>query len=200
MFDYNLSNFTILYFLHRIYRKAMKQLDLDNPYVIASAWLRFERANGTLEQIKQCQDYCNEAILDLQKYLQKKYNNYNNNNSKQQQKPLATKKKFNPKNSVAENTDKEDNQHKKNKLKRAHYGEEINDEIVVKKGRLIENQQKDNHNIQDKKIKDNAAKEEQNETINVINPENDNVTIFVSNLDYKLVIVKIYFYFLIEYD
>lgn len=42
----------------KVYRKAIASPEIDNVEVIASAWTRFERCNGTLEQLKACQVYC----------------------------------------------------------------------------------------------------------------------------------------------
>lgn len=35
---------------------------MDNIYVIASAWIRFERCYGTLDQLKLCQEKCKERL------------------------------------------------------------------------------------------------------------------------------------------
>lgn len=45
-----------LYFIiFRVYRKAIASPTIDDPYTIASAWLRFERCNGSLDQVASCQ-------------------------------------------------------------------------------------------------------------------------------------------------
>lgn len=47
---------------HRVFRKAIAVQSMDNMYVIASAWTRFERCYGTLEQLKMCQEKCAERL------------------------------------------------------------------------------------------------------------------------------------------
>lgn len=46
----------------RVFRKAIAVQAMDNIYVIASAWKRFERCYGTLEQLKICQEKCAERL------------------------------------------------------------------------------------------------------------------------------------------
>lgn len=37
---------------------------MDNINVVASAWIRLERCNGTLEQLISCQEQCAERLLN----------------------------------------------------------------------------------------------------------------------------------------
>lgn len=49
-----------------MYRKALSTPDLDDLSVITSAWIRFERCNGTLDQLKICQEQCDERLIEQQ--------------------------------------------------------------------------------------------------------------------------------------
>lgn len=49
-----------------MYRKALATPDLDDLSVITSAWIRFERCNGTLEQLKTCQKQCDDRLVRQQ--------------------------------------------------------------------------------------------------------------------------------------
>lgn len=42
----------------KVYRKAVAMPEIDNLEVIISAWIRFERCNGTVDQLKTCQEQC----------------------------------------------------------------------------------------------------------------------------------------------
>lgn len=44
----------------------MSTPDLDDLSVITSAWIRFERCNGTLEQLKTCQKQCDDRLVRQQ--------------------------------------------------------------------------------------------------------------------------------------
>uniref|UniRef100_A0A2M4AE49 Putative rna-binding protein sart3 rrm superfamily n=1 Tax=Anopheles triannulatus TaxID=58253 RepID=A0A2M4AE49_9DIPT len=48
--------------VRKLYRKAITTVGLDDPETLAAAWLRFERCNGTLEQLVSCQELCNATI------------------------------------------------------------------------------------------------------------------------------------------
>lgn len=50
----------------RVYRKALATPDLDDLSVITSAWIRFERCNGTMDQLKLCQEQCDERLVKQQ--------------------------------------------------------------------------------------------------------------------------------------
>lgn len=52
----------------RILRKALAVPDLDDLSVISSAWVRFERCNGTLSQLKFAQHECEERLNKQQVY------------------------------------------------------------------------------------------------------------------------------------
>lgn len=48
--------------VRKLYRKSITTVGLDDPETLAAAWLRFERCNGTLEQLVSCQELCNTTI------------------------------------------------------------------------------------------------------------------------------------------
>lgn len=48
---------------------------LDDPTVIASAWIRFERCHGTLEQLKNAQRICSEQLSKLEAYREPDHRN-----------------------------------------------------------------------------------------------------------------------------
>uniref|UniRef100_A0A182T4X0 RRM domain-containing protein n=1 Tax=Anopheles maculatus TaxID=74869 RepID=A0A182T4X0_9DIPT len=48
--------------VRKLYRKSITCAGLDDPETLAAAWLRFERCNGTLDQLISCQELCNATI------------------------------------------------------------------------------------------------------------------------------------------
>ncbi|XP_035894910.1 squamous cell carcinoma antigen recognized by T-cells 3 [Anopheles stephensi] len=48
--------------VRKLYKKAITCAGLDDPETLAAAWLRFERCNGTLDQLISCQELCNATI------------------------------------------------------------------------------------------------------------------------------------------
>uniref|UniRef100_A0A182QHB1 RRM domain-containing protein n=1 Tax=Anopheles farauti TaxID=69004 RepID=A0A182QHB1_9DIPT len=55
--------------VRKLYRKSLKSIGLDDPETLAAAWLRFERCNGTLDQLISCQEFCNEIIAEFNKKM-----------------------------------------------------------------------------------------------------------------------------------
>lgn len=53
----------------KLFRKALNAQDLDNPYVIISAWQRFERCNGSIRTMAACQKDCDEFLKVYQQNL-----------------------------------------------------------------------------------------------------------------------------------
>ncbi|XP_053949499.1 squamous cell carcinoma antigen recognized by T-cells 3 [Anastrepha ludens] len=47
----------------KLYRKALHSPGLDNPSVIAAAWERFERCNGTTKTLNNCTKECTEFLI-----------------------------------------------------------------------------------------------------------------------------------------
>uniref|UniRef100_A0A182JYB4 RRM domain-containing protein n=1 Tax=Anopheles christyi TaxID=43041 RepID=A0A182JYB4_9DIPT len=57
--------------LRKLYRKSISSTGLDDPETLAAAWLRFERCNGTLDQLISCQELCNATIEKYYKTISK---------------------------------------------------------------------------------------------------------------------------------
>uniref|UniRef100_A0A182M2X6 RRM domain-containing protein n=1 Tax=Anopheles culicifacies TaxID=139723 RepID=A0A182M2X6_9DIPT len=57
--------------VRKLYRKSINCAGLDDPETLAAAWLRFERCNGTLDQLISCQELCNATIEKYYKTLSK---------------------------------------------------------------------------------------------------------------------------------
>uniref|UniRef100_A0A182VYK3 RRM domain-containing protein n=1 Tax=Anopheles minimus TaxID=112268 RepID=A0A182VYK3_9DIPT len=57
--------------VRKLYRKSINCAGLDDPETLAAAWLRFERCNGTLDQLITCQELCNATIEKYYKTLSK---------------------------------------------------------------------------------------------------------------------------------
>ncbi|XP_058062815.1 squamous cell carcinoma antigen recognized by T-cells 3 [Anopheles bellator] len=55
--------------VRKLYRKAITSNGLDDPETLAAAWLRFERCNGTLEQLIFAQELCKATIEKYYKTL-----------------------------------------------------------------------------------------------------------------------------------
>ncbi|XP_052901947.1 squamous cell carcinoma antigen recognized by T-cells 3 [Anopheles moucheti] len=57
--------------VRKLYRKSITSTGLDDPETLAAAWLRFERCNGTLDQLISCQELCNATIEKYYKTMSK---------------------------------------------------------------------------------------------------------------------------------
>ncbi|KXJ75193.1 hypothetical protein RP20_CCG012142 [Aedes albopictus] len=55
--------------LRKVYRKAIGAVGLNDPETLAAAWMRFERCNGSLEQLASCQELCMATIQAYYKTL-----------------------------------------------------------------------------------------------------------------------------------
>ncbi|XP_055643637.1 squamous cell carcinoma antigen recognized by T-cells 3 isoform X1 [Toxorhynchites rutilus septentrionalis] len=53
----------------KVYRKAINSEGLNDPETLAAAWMRFERCNGSLEQLTSCQEQCIPMIQAYYKSL-----------------------------------------------------------------------------------------------------------------------------------
>uniref|UniRef100_A0A182NDX2 RRM domain-containing protein n=1 Tax=Anopheles dirus TaxID=7168 RepID=A0A182NDX2_9DIPT len=67
--------------VRKLYRKSLKSAGLDDPETLAAAWLRFERCNGTLDQLINCQEFCNEIIAEYNKKMALSKNGPSSNRS-----------------------------------------------------------------------------------------------------------------------
>ncbi|XP_062533562.1 squamous cell carcinoma antigen recognized by T-cells 3-like [Armigeres subalbatus] len=55
--------------IRKVYRKAIGAVGLNDPETLAAAWMRFERCNGSLEQLASCQELCMATIQAYYKTL-----------------------------------------------------------------------------------------------------------------------------------
>uniref|UniRef100_A0A1Q3EWF4 Putative squamous cell carcinoma antigen recognized by t-cells 3 n=1 Tax=Culex tarsalis TaxID=7177 RepID=A0A1Q3EWF4_CULTA len=55
--------------VRKLYRKAIGSIALNDPETLAAAWMRFERVNGSLEQLTACQELCVAKVQEFYKSL-----------------------------------------------------------------------------------------------------------------------------------
>ncbi|XP_065087197.1 squamous cell carcinoma antigen recognized by T-cells 3 [Ochlerotatus camptorhynchus] len=55
--------------VRKVYRKAIGAVGLNDPETLAAAWMRFERCNGSLDQLTSCQEHCMAMIQAYYKSL-----------------------------------------------------------------------------------------------------------------------------------
>ncbi|XP_058817260.1 nuclear RNA-binding protein sart-3-like [Topomyia yanbarensis] len=48
--------------VRKVYKKAISSVALNDPETLAAAWMRFERCNGSLEQLTACQEICTATV------------------------------------------------------------------------------------------------------------------------------------------
>ncbi|XP_058825092.1 squamous cell carcinoma antigen recognized by T-cells 3 [Topomyia yanbarensis] len=48
--------------VRKVYKKAIGSVALNDPETLAAAWMRFERCNGSLEQLTACQEICTATV------------------------------------------------------------------------------------------------------------------------------------------
>lgn len=56
--------------VRKVYRKAIGAVGLNDPETLAAAWMRFERCNGSLDQLTNCQEHCMSMIQAYYKSLE----------------------------------------------------------------------------------------------------------------------------------
>lgn len=160
----------------RILRKALAVPDLDDLSVISSAWVRFERCNGTLSQLKFAQRECEERLNQ-----QKVYNTYSRaGRSVTAADKAATGKKRDLKRRLTEPAEK--------KFARAADSDVKNknpERRVPTKTAIPRNQKEDMGPPTAKREKLDPAVELHDEMQSEIDTTKDNVTVFLSNLSYK---------------
>ncbi|EAT35909.1 AAEL011963-PA [Aedes aegypti] len=100
--------------VRKVYRKAIGAVGLNDPETLAAAWMRFERCNGSLEQLASCQELCMATIQAYYKTLS--------------QQRYAKGRRSDP----AKGSDVNDSP-KKKPLKRAHDEHPHSDETAFKK-------------------------------------------------------------------
>lgn len=50
-----------------VFKRALKTFDLNDLAAMASAWIRFERCNGSLDHLRYCQETCEKMFHQLRK-------------------------------------------------------------------------------------------------------------------------------------
>ena len=50
-----------------IFKNAMKTFELNDLSTIVSAWIRFERCNGSLDHVRHCQEFCDRTMKQMRK-------------------------------------------------------------------------------------------------------------------------------------
>lgn len=51
----------------RLYKRALHTTELLDPETIANSWIRFERVHGDGDQLKNCQEHCDEVLKNFYK-------------------------------------------------------------------------------------------------------------------------------------
>lgn len=54
----------------KLYKRALHTVELLDPETIAKAWIRFERVHGDIDQLKNCQEHCDEVLKKVYKLWQ----------------------------------------------------------------------------------------------------------------------------------
>ncbi|XP_055911341.1 squamous cell carcinoma antigen recognized by T-cells 3 [Eupeodes corollae] len=145
----------------KLFRKALNSQDLDNPYVIISAWQRFERCNGSIRSMVSCQKDCDEFLKNYQRTIKditKKF--------EQKQQPKVDKKGKDRKRKASD-VSQEYIQDKKAKIDTATEFDANTDISSFK----------------ERKSSMGTFKEHENQEIDLTK---DHLRIFISNLDYNL--------------
>lgn len=76
----------------KVYKKAISSTTLNDPTTLVSTYIRFERLHGTLDQLKYCQNHCNQ-IMQTFKHQQYRQNYKNQDNHKNRSKDSKQMKK-----------------------------------------------------------------------------------------------------------
>ncbi|XP_055843530.1 squamous cell carcinoma antigen recognized by T-cells 3 [Episyrphus balteatus] len=141
----------------KLFRKALHSQDLDNPFVIISAWQRFERCNGSMRNMVSCQKDCDQFLEQYQKTIK-------DISFKLEQKPKADKKG-----------------NKDRKRKASDVSQETN--VQDKKAKIVTDASATEFSPKDarKSSTTGAFKEHENQEIDLTK---DHLRIFVSNLNY----------------
>lgn len=155
----------IIYFC-RVLRKALATPDLDDLSVISSAWIRFERCHGTLDQLKSCQEQCLARLYQEQ---------VQNTHKKRDKLPKSASAGGGKKRSAA-NTDRRPDHHLQPKRQKK--------EEASKPKSVVEHAAKKVPLPATEAVK---TEEPLREAPAAIDTANDHLTIFLSNLAYKYV-------------
>lgn len=158
----------------RLYKRALHTVELLDPETIANAWIRFERVHGDGDQLKNCQEHCDEVMKKVQQLWREQEESQaqagthqKGNNEREQRRP-GDKKTNAPKRELKRKTEEKQGKssaaaqplHKKQKME------------MGGKGRA-----------KGAGPPPGAAAEK---PVQQPNTENDHLKVFVSNLDYTL--------------
>ncbi|XP_037937813.1 squamous cell carcinoma antigen recognized by T-cells 3 isoform X2 [Teleopsis dalmanni] len=142
-----------------LYRKALNVHGIDNPYVIASAWQRFERCNGTIKSVAHCMKECSELLATTVLAQSQVIENNTHTKIKKITSKQATKRK-------SDSTSKTDSN------------------LMEKKKKTRETSQEDQRTkVAQNERHDIIFKEHEDQEIDL---SKDHLRIFLSNLDYSL--------------
>lgn len=151
----------------KIYKKAIQSTNLDCPEIISSAWLRFERCNGTLDSLIACQTLCNSILTEYNQLQQaNRFTSYKNRpqtNNKERSAPRRKEEEFRKPAALKERSERSEKSEIPKGKKRPH--SENAKEENVKRSRPEEDNK--------------PAEEERDES-------KDHITVFISNLDYNV--------------
>lgn len=159
----------------RVYRKALATPDLDDLSVITSAWIRFERCNGTLEQLKTCKKQCDDRLV-----RQQVQNTYSRNSFETVPKSKASlkRKTFDR---PEKKFGKSDTDGAAAKKPRGAGGERAERSVITKNSNSMGPPAEKREKL------DNLADMHDAQQVDTTN---DSVTIFISNLAYKYVVFR----------
>lgn len=168
----------------KVFRKAVASPELDDLEVIVAAWIRFERCNGTLDQLKACQEQC----AQIQSRARRSFGNNKQTFVKKNNFPQKDGK--NPFNKDATKKAPPTARDKKRKQPATSSTDENETVLIIRKhkndapeGDVPQKRQKMDRpsgSANDHK-KETAGNHESHS-----DPSKDNVTVFLSNLSYDL--------------
>ncbi|GAB0088079.1 RNA-binding protein 4F [Sergentomyia squamirostris] len=147
----------------KVFKKAVKLPELADPDILANAWIRFERLHGSRENFQYCQSICEEIIQKREK--QQKEENKRRRVAFEKNRNSVGKKDFTNKNP-------------KELKRKARESPKKDPVLPEKKAKIAEKRQLDvNLTVEEKASTASSSTRD---------PTKDNVTIFVSNLDYSI--------------
>uniref|UniRef100_A0A1B0GIB1 RRM domain-containing protein n=1 Tax=Lutzomyia longipalpis TaxID=7200 RepID=A0A1B0GIB1_LUTLO len=141
----------------KLFKKAIKMPELTDPEILAAAWVRFERIHGSRENLQYCQTLCEEILENYRKQVEQ-----------ENRKAASMEKK---------NSFKRDVKNPKNLKRKSREGAAATKDSTPQKMQKLEKLEKPPENDQEIPTSSSSSSKR--------DPAKDNVTIFVSNLDYS---------------
>lgn len=161
----------------KVFRKAVSSPEIDDLDVVISAWTRFERCNGTVDQLKACQEQCN-LIKSKADYAARSRNQF----ERKRKFPLKEERK--PFSRDSNKNRAPNNREKKSKPAATSDTETV---LYIKKHKAEDSI---NNDISQKRQKLDSKPyvndQNPNSGEHAIDPAKDHVTVFLSNLSYDL--------------